>query len=583
MDLEYPVVLREWRAGYECRAESGWRAARILSSLLLAACHVAALITVTKAADAVDNTGPLLGRVGQLQQQLHHQLLPSSQASTHPLPSNPHGPNQAAVRSERSDQVPLSEGSNQQRIDSADWEDQALGRLASGGLGGGGGGRRSGVEEERSAAGMVDHGGIVPEGVVPDALDRRIPMLIRMSPERLQLPLEALPHAVDSSEQKNVMLAYRERFDKFGDLIRCHGPPCPDFASCGSAYPNRPMPMWQRPMPMRQHPMPMRQHPMPMWQRPMPMRQRPMPMRQHPIPMRQHPIPMRQHPMPMWQHPMPMRQHPMPMRQHPMPMWQRPMPMRQHPIPMRQHPMPMRQHPMPLQQHPIPMWQHPIPMRQHPISMQDPCPDPHAPCPVHHACPVPCAPCPMPQNSCPCPVFRLHDVMVTHKGFVFNATHRYVHQGCKRFNPFSYPQGQKVHRIKLAFDWGYTQGNNFYHFLVEAIPSFFVAAAALPNFRDIPIIAERFQVVYFPSLVIVCAQCSGICTAAPDAYLSVSNKYLVVRSYPFDPSLSLLLAHMQWDLYDSPKCMIVSLDDARYMRALPATDGDLFHVDTLYV
>ncbi|CAI6008884.1 unnamed protein product [Closterium sp. NIES-65] len=129
-------------------------------------------------ADVVDNTGPLLGRVGQLQQQLHHQLLPSSQASTHPLPSNPHGPNQAAVRSERSDQVPLSEGSNE-RIDPADWEDQALGRLAAGGLGGGGGGRRRGREEERSAAGMVDHGGIVPEGVVPDALDRRIPMLIR--------------------------------------------------------------------------------------------------------------------------------------------------------------------------------------------------------------------------------------------------------------------------------------------------------------------------------------------------------------------------------------------------------------------
>ncbi|CAI7799512.1 unnamed protein product, partial [Closterium sp. NIES-54] len=336
--------------------------------------------------DAVDNTGPLLGRVGQLQQQLHHQLLPSSQASTHPLPSNPHGPNQAAVRSERSDQVPLSEGSNQQRIDSADWEDQALGRLASGGLGGGGGGRRSGVEEERSAAGMVDHGGIVPEGVVPDALDRRIPMLIRMSPERLQLPLEALPHAVDSSEQKNVMLAYRERFDKFGDLIRCHGPPCPDFASCGSAFPNVHA-CWN-------------------------------PLLDAPLL-----------------------------------------------LPARA---PLNCPKKVNLKRPRVAWQNHDKTCSHPRDFN-------------------------PREPSAMQVFRLHDVMVTHKGFVFNATHRYVHQGCKRFNPFSYPQGQKVHRIKLAFDWGYTQGNNFYHFLVEAIPSFFVAAAALPNFRDIPIIAERFQ------------------------------------------------------------------------------------------
>ncbi|CAI5959696.1 unnamed protein product, partial [Closterium sp. NIES-64] len=373
-------------------------------------------------ADVVDNTGPLLGRVGQLQQQLHHQLLPSSQASTHPLPSNPHGPNQAAVRSERSDQVPLSEGSNE-RIDPADWEDQALGRLAAGGLGGGGGGRRRGREEERSAAGMVDHGGIVPEGVVPDALDRRIPMLIRMSPERLQLPLEALPHAIDSSEQKIVMLAYRERFDKFGDLIRCHGPPCPDFAPCGSAYP-KVHACWNEHLD---------------------------------APLL---LPAR--------------------------------------APLN---CPKK---APLKNPRVP-WQNHDKTCSHPRDFN-------------------------PREPSAMQVFRLHEVMVTHKGFVFNATHRYVHQGCKRFNPFSYPQGQKVHRMKLAFDWGYTQGSNFYHFLVEAIPSFFVAAAALPNLRDIPIIAERFQ----------------------------------------------------WDLYDSIGRIFIGVNRTD-MRALQATEGDLFHVDTLYL
>ncbi|CAI5506405.1 unnamed protein product [Closterium sp. Naga37s-1] len=245
----------------------------------------------------------------------------------------------------------------------------------------------------------------------------------RMSPERLQLPLEALPHAIDSSEQKNVMLAYRERFDKFGDLIRCHGPPCPDFASCGSAYPNVHA-CWN-------------------------------PLLDAPLL-----------------------------------------------LPARA---PLNCPKKVNLKKPRVAWQNHDKTCSHPRDFN-------------------------PREPSAMQVFRLHDVMVTHKGFVFNATHRYVHQGCKRFNPFSYPQGQKVHRIKLAFDWGYTQGNNFYHFLVEAIPSFFVAAAALPNLRDIPIIAERFQ----------------------------------------------------WDLYDSIGRIFIGVNRTD-MRALPATDGDLFHVDTLYV
>ncbi|CAI5460153.1 unnamed protein product [Closterium sp. Yama58-4] len=401
-----------WRAGFKWRAKTDWRAARILSCLLLAACHVATLVTVTLAAgsDIVDNTGPLLGRVGQLQQLLHHQLLPSaSHASTHPLPSNPHGRNYVLLP-EGLDQLVLSEGSNQ------------LGRLAAGGLGGAGGGGERGREEERSA-GMVDHGGIVPEGVVPDALDKHIPMSIRMSPERLQLPLEALPRAIDTSEQKNVMLAFRERFDKFGDLIRCHGPACPDFAPCGSAYPNVHA-CWN-------------------------------PLLDAPVL-----------------------------------------------VPARAPLNCPKKFPL---KKPRFAWQNHDKTCSHPRDFN-------------------------PREPSAMQVFRLHGVMVTHKGFAFNATHRFVHQGCKRFNPFSYPPGQKVHRIKLAFDWGYTQGNNFYHFLVEAIPSFFVAAAALPNLRDVPIIAERFQ----------------------------------------------------WDLYDSIGRIFIGVNRTD-MRALPATEGDLFHVDTLYL
>ncbi|GJP45571.1 hypothetical protein CLOM_g4949 [Closterium sp. NIES-68] len=383
------VILRRRSAGV------GWRAARILCCSLLAACHVAALVTVTRAEPAeVQHTGPLLGRVGQLQQQLHHQL-PPSDGSTQPLPS------------EASGQVLLSEGSDQR------------GLLPSGGLemrGGGGMGRG----EERQG---VDHGGIVPEGVVPDALDNSIPGAFRMSPERLQLPLEALPHAIDSSEQKNVMLAFRERFDKFGDLIQCHGPACPSFSPCGPAYPNVDA-CWNAELD----------------------------------------APLL--------------------------------------LPARAPLNCPKTFTLKKQRF---AWQNLDRTCSHPRDFN-------------------------PREPSAMQVFRLHDVMVSHKGFVFNASHRFVHQGCKRFEKYSYPQGQKVHRIKVAFDWGYTQGGNFYHFLVEAIPSFFLAAAALPGLRDIPIFAERFQ----------------------------------------------------WGLYDSIGHIFIGVNQTD-MRAVKVGAGDLFHADTLYV
>ncbi|GJP45572.1 hypothetical protein CLOM_g4950 [Closterium sp. NIES-68] len=405
------VAVRTWRselrkraAEKDCRivlhgrsAGIGWRAARFLCCSLLAACHVAALVTVGRAESAeVQHAGPLLGRVGQLQQQLHHKL-PPSDGATQPLSSELQG----------SDQFVLSEGSDQR------------GLLPSGGLemrGGGGMGRG----EERHG---LDHGGIVPEGIVPDALDNSIPGCIRMSPERLQLPLEALPQAIDSSEQKNVMLAFRERTDKFGDRIQCHGQPCPAFAPCSPAYPNVDA-CWNEEL-------------------------------DAPVL-----------------------------------------------VPARA---PLNCPKTFSLKRPRFPWQNLDRTCSHRKDFN-------------------------PREPSSMQMFRLHDVMVSYKGFVFNASHRFVHDGCKRFHRYSYPRGQKVHRIKLAFDWGYTQGGNFYHFLVEAIPSFFLAATAIPNLRNIPIIAERFQ----------------------------------------------------WDLYDAIGHIFIGVNQTD-MRAVQVGEGDLFHADTMYV
>ncbi|CAI5969839.1 unnamed protein product [Closterium sp. NIES-65] len=91
-------------------------------------------------------------------------------------------------------------------------------------------------------------------------------------------------------------------------------------------------------------------------------------------------------------------------------------------------------------------------------------------------------------------LMQLQNVYVTAKGTVFNRTHSFVRPGCGRFNEISFSAEQQVHVLPAAFSWAYSQGFNFYHFIVETMPLFLVAAPLLPRLLpSIPIIAEDMQ------------------------------------------------------------------------------------------
>ncbi|CAI5481028.1 unnamed protein product [Closterium sp. Yama58-4] len=99
-----------------------------------------------------------------------------------------------------------------------------------------------------------------------------------------------------------------------------------------------------------------------------------------------------------------------------------------------------------------------------------------------------------PHNPSALQLMQLRDVYVTAKGAVFNRTHSFVRPGCGRFNEVTYPPEQQVHVLPAAFSWAYSQGNNFYHFIVETMPLFLVSAPLLPRLLpSIPIIAEDMQ------------------------------------------------------------------------------------------
>ncbi|GJP30923.1 hypothetical protein CLOM_g7321 [Closterium sp. NIES-68] len=128
-------------------------------------------------------------------------------------------------------------------------------------------------------------------------------------------------------------------------------------------------------------------------------------------------------------------------------------------------------------------------------------------------------------------VFRLRHVYVSQKGFVFNASHQFVHNGCARLaSEARFPASHPVHRVPAVFNWAYGPGGNFYHFLIEGLPSFLVASTVLPSIlKDTPILARLGQ----------------------------------------------------WRMYDRVGAALIGVERGS-MRALPVESGDLFRVDTVY-
>ncbi|GJP44733.1 hypothetical protein CLOM_g4090 [Closterium sp. NIES-68] len=92
-------------------------------------------------------------------------------------------------------------------------------------------------------------------------------------------------------------------------------------------------------------------------------------------------------------------------------------------------------------------------------------------------------------------VFRLHHVFVSHLGYTFNRTHRFLRNGCSAYTEFSFPSSTRVHKVARAINWAHGSGLAFFHMLVEAVPQFYNLAHVLPSFygERIPIISSKKQ------------------------------------------------------------------------------------------
>ncbi|GJP40936.1 hypothetical protein CLOM_g597 [Closterium sp. NIES-68] len=100
-------------------------------------------------------------------------------------------------------------------------------------------------------------------------------------------------------------------------------------------------------------------------------------------------------------------------------------------------------------------------------------------------------------------MMRLDDVFVTADGFTVNRTHVFVRNGCRRFwRKAKYEAQHVVHHLPTAvFNWAHQPGGNFYHFMVELVPLFLVAAPLMPStLRHLPVLARQQQWLLYEHL-----------------------------------------------------------------------------------
>ncbi|CAI5480805.1 unnamed protein product [Closterium sp. Yama58-4] len=94
-------------------------------------------------------------------------------------------------------------------------------------------------------------------------------------------------------------------------------------------------------------------------------------------------------------------------------------------------------------------------------------------------------------------MMRVEDVYVTDTGYVLNRSHLFFRNGCTSFpGAVTYEANHVVHHLSTpVFNWAYRLGGNFFHFLMELVPLFLVAAPLMPStLRHLPVLVRSNQV-----------------------------------------------------------------------------------------
>ncbi|CAI5977412.1 unnamed protein product [Closterium sp. NIES-64] len=114
-------------------------------------------------------------------------------------------------------------------------------------------------------------------------------------------------------------------------------------------------------------------------------------------------------------------------------------------------------------------------------------------------------------------MMRLEDVF--DHGFALNRTHLFLATYDANHMPATYDTGHMVHELPAVFSWAHRPASNFFHFLVELVPLFLVAAPLMPStLRHLPVLVRRHQSIPLPS---------GARVAGPSLWQMMRRRHLL--------------------------------------------------------
>eukprot|EP00850_Spirogloea_muscicola_P009699 SM000055S18233 [mRNA] locus=s55:152359:155928:- [translate_table: standard] len=95
-------------------------------------------------------------------------------------------------------------------------------------------------------------------------------------------------------------------------------------------------------------------------------------------------------------------------------------------------------------------------------------------------------------------VFVLENVYVNWRGQAFNATYRFDRLGCGGDQHFAYTPGStRVYEFDELVNLAYWNGGQFYHGIVELLPTYLLLHGFLARRPDVPIVQRQMQIDFY--------------------------------------------------------------------------------------
>ena len=161
-------------------------------------------------------------------------------------------------------------------------------------------------------------------------------------------------------------------------------------------------------------------------------------------------------------------------------------------------------------------------------------------------------------------------------GHAFNRNRQYMHGGCQDipdrqnggFKMFNASADVKVRTVDRALNLVHLHGNNFYHFIVEVLPRFFLSKSLIRRFPGIPIYIKSTPFLHLLTLIGIDPQLLNI------RYIDKATDLIFVEKYQYFP-LAARCLHAPSSLWKSIRKTFIDNVQSRFVSPISSVKQEL--------